>query len=225
VRKLNQKTILSKEEIVYFDKPGPENTELTIRYAKERALNRGIKHVLVASTTGETGARAARAFAGTGIVVIVVTEHYGYANEGEWQMKENYLSILESLNTKVITQSHVLAGIERSISQKLGGTSRGEAIAETLRRLFGVGTKVCVEITVMATDTGSIPCGKNVEVIAIAGDAKGADTALLIRPAHMNNFFDMEIREIICMPREKRRNYRVRTRQPAAIPRERIAQR
>ena len=34
------------------------------------------------------------------------------------------------------------------------------------------------------------------------GSGRGADAALVLKPAHQNNFFDMRIREIICKPRE-----------------------
>ena len=70
-----------------------------------------------------------------------------------------------------------------------------------LLSLFGHGLKVCVEITIMAADSGAIPIE---EVVAVGGRSRGADTAVVIRPAHMNNFFDAEIKEIICMPRNKR---------------------
>lgn len=53
----------------------------------------------------------------------------------------------------------------------------------------------------MAADSGAIPIE---EVIAIGGRHRGADTAVVIRPAHMNNFFDMEIKEILCIRRNKR---------------------
>jgi len=50
---------------MYFEKPGLENTELTsTRDSKERALDLEIKHAAVATTTGETGVRAAEAPAG-----------------------------------------------------------------------------------------------------------------------------------------------------------------
>jgi hypothetical protein len=91
--------------------------------------------------------------------------------------------------------------LERSFTRKFGGLSRTEAVAEALRALFGHGLKVCVEITIMAADSGAIPIE---EVVAVGGRSRGADTAVVIRPAHMNNFFDMQIKEIICMPREKR---------------------
>jgi len=73
-------------------------------------------------------------------------------------------------------------------------------IAETLR-LFSEGVKVCVEITVMAADAGLIPVDR--DVIAIAGTSRGADTALLIKPSHSNDFFNLTIREVIAKPRVK----------------------
>jgi uncharacterized protein len=105
--------------------------------------------------------------------------------------------MLESRGVVVLTQSHVLSGVERSISQKFGGISRVEAIAEVLRSLLGHGLKVCVEIAIMAADAGAIPIE---DVITVGGSGSGSDTALVIRPAHMNNFFNAHIREII-MPR------------------------
>jgi len=66
-------------------------------------------------------------------------------------------------------------------------------------RLFGEGMKVAVEIVAMAADAGLIPVDR--DVIAIAGTGRGADTAIVIRPANSKNLFDMTIREIIAKPR------------------------
>lgn len=188
---------------MYFQKPGKANTEKTIELAKKRALELRIKHVVVASTKGRTGVLAAEAFSDTDIELVVVSEHYGYKNEGDWFMEEKHLSRLNDFGIKVMTQSHVLSGVERSLTKHLGGVSRVEAIAEAIRKLVGVGVKVCVEIAIMAADSGYIPCGPDIEVMCIAGYAGGADTAVVIRPSHMNNFFDLEIREFVCLPRVK----------------------
>jgi hypothetical protein len=55
-----------------------------------------------------------------------------------------------------------------------------------------------VEIAIMAADAGAIPIA---DIVAVGGTGSGSDTAVVIRPAHMNNFFDARIREIIVMPR------------------------
>jgi hypothetical protein len=65
---------------------------------------------------------------------------------------------------------------------------------------MGEGTKVCVEVTLMAADAGLIPVDR--DIIAIGGTGRGADTALRIYPANSAKFFDLKIREIIAKPRE-----------------------
>jgi hypothetical protein len=39
------------------------------------------------------------------------------------------------------------------------------------------------------------------QVIAIAGTGKGADTAVVLKPANAQTFFDLEVLEILCKPR------------------------
>jgi hypothetical protein len=55
---------------VYFQAPGPENTESVLRSAKEYAQTEGIKDIVVASTTGETRARASEIFKDFDVVVV-----------------------------------------------------------------------------------------------------------------------------------------------------------
>ena len=66
--------------------------------------------------------------------------------------------------------------------------------------------KVAPEIVMMATDAGAIP--PSTDVLSIAGTGKGADTCIIAKSCHSDDFFDkqngMEIREIIAMPRKKR---------------------
>jgi len=93
---------------------------------------------------------------------------------------------------KVLVCSHALSGVGRSITNKFGGISQVEIIAYTLR-LFGTeGLKVAVEVAVMAADAGLVPT--DCEIIAVGGSGGGADTAVVLKAAHMNNFFDLEIR-------------------------------
>jgi len=65
-------------------------------------------------------------------------------------------------------------------------------------RTFGQGTKVAVEIALMAADAGLIRVDE--DIISIGGTMTGVDTALLLRPAHTQNFFDLKVREVICKP-------------------------
>jgi hypothetical protein len=96
-----------------------------------------------------------------------------------------------------VAASHALSGVERSIAKKHSGAYPVLIMADTLR-LFGQGTKVAVEVAVMAADAGALSGN---DIISIGGSGRGADAALVLKPAHQNNLFDMRIREIICKPR------------------------
>jgi hypothetical protein len=88
--------------------------------------------------------------------------------------------------------------VGRAVRKKLGTYELEEIIAYTLR-VFGEGTKVAVEIALMAADAGLVstqePC------ISVGGTSRGADTAILLRPAHAQNFFDLRVMEILAKPR------------------------
>jgi hypothetical protein len=190
-------------DIAYFKKAGSQNTDDTIKLAVKRAGELNIKHIVVASSSGETGVKAAMAFKGTGVKVVVVGHHVGFSKPGVRELEEPFLKELRELGAVVVEQTHALSGVERSISRRLGGASRVESIAEALRTLISVGAKVCAEISIMAADGGHVPVDGKTEIIAIGGTWNGADTACVILPAHANNFFDMHVLEIVCIPRDK----------------------
>jgi hypothetical protein len=194
-----------RRDIVYFEKAGSQNTDDTIMLALERAQLLNIKHVVVASTSGATGVRAAIAFAGSDTKVIVVGHHVGFSKPGQRELEEEHIRQLREMGATIVEATHALSGVERSITRKLSGASRVEAIADALRSVISVGTKVCVEISIMAADAGQVPVDGKTEIIAIGGTWDGADTACVLRPAHSNNFFDLHVMEIVCMPREKSR--------------------
>ncbi len=191
---------MSASSIVYFDSAGAKNTDAVLDAVLERLAKGGIRDIVVASSSGATAKKVLSSLAKAKVNVVVVTSHCGFEKEGECEMSKEMENELIASGAKLVRASHVLSGIERSVNRKIGGSSRVEAIAEALRALFGQGMKVCVEITVMAADNGAIPCG-DVEVMAIAGTDAGADTACVVRPAHANNFFKFQVREILAMPR------------------------
>lgn len=189
--------------IMYFERPGKHNTEDLLEAAKKRAKELGLRHVVIASNSGDTAARAIEHFSDMDVRFTVVTSHCGFSGEGVNDMSPEAESALVEAGAKVVRASHALSGVERSFTRKLGGGSRAEAVSDALRALFGQGMKVCVEITLMAADNGAIPCSDQ-EVLVIAGTGEGSDTACVLRPAHANDMFKMEVREIIAIPRAKR---------------------
>lgn len=179
----------------HFEEPGKINTQQTLEFAYDRGKELGLNEVVIASSTGETAYKALEIF--KGFKVIAVTYHCGFKEPFRKSMKDDVRRDLEEEGVKVIEATHALSGIERSIAKKYTGSYPVLIIADTLR-LLGQGTKVAVEISVMAAD-GGVLSGN--DIIAIGGTGRGADTALVIKPAHMSNFFDLKIRETICKPR------------------------
>jgi hypothetical protein len=113
-------------------------------------------------------------------------------------MPENERAYLTSQGVKVLTTTHVLAGVDRGLKNKFGGIYPPEIIANSLR-MIGQGVKVCVEISIMALDAGLVPYGQ--QVVAVGGSGSGADTAAIIVPEHSNNIFGLKVHEILCKPR------------------------
>lgn len=181
---------------VYFDNQGKVNTERTLEIAKARAEELGIKTILVATTTGETGARAAEFFQGYNLVV--VTHSTGLRGPNEQELGEENRAAIERAGVKILTCQHAFGGVGRAVRKKLGTYELEEIIAYALR-IFGEGMKVVCEIALMAADAGLVRTGE--EVIAIAGTGRGADTAVVLVPANAQSFFDMRIQEILCKPR------------------------
>jgi uncharacterized protein len=180
---------------LYFEKSGKINTEETVKLAVKTAKERGINYIVVASNEGET----ASYLKDCGLKIVVVTHSNGFAESGAQELSEEKRKELEQYGFKVYTSTHVLSGGERSLSKQFGGVSPIEIIAYSLRML-GQGVKVGVEIATMALDGGVIPYGE--DIIAIGGTGRGADTAIILRPAHAAGILQTKIKEIICKPQE-----------------------
>ncbi|HOX35914.1 MAG TPA: pyruvate kinase alpha/beta domain-containing protein [Methanoregulaceae archaeon] len=193
----------TRKNVYYFEKPGAANTADAARIAVERATELAIDTIVVASTSGATAKVFADAVAGTKISLVVVTHVMGFAKPGEWEFDAETASRLRKDGVVIVTGTHALSGLERALSRsaKVGGGSRTEAIAEALRRTVAVGLKVAVECVLIAADCGAI--GIDTEVVAVGGTASGADTVCVIRPANTANFFDLQVREIAAMPRNR----------------------
>jgi len=180
---------------VYHRRPGKENTKETLEIANQRAKELGIKTVLVASTAGETGLLAARIVSKA--KVVVVSHSTGFLKPDSQQLPPDLRERIEKEGAQVLTCQHALGGVGRAVRKKLATYELEEIIAYTLR-IFGEGTKVAIEIALMAADAGFVstlePC------ISVGGTSQGADTAILLQPAHAQNFFDMKILEILAKP-------------------------
>ena len=181
---------------VYFLEPGSENTEETLKVAKRRAEELGIKSIVVASTSGETGLKALKIFADYRVVVVTHTTGF-QAPDTQELTSQTRAKILEKGGT-ILTATHAFGGIGRAVRRRFNTYQVDELIAQTLR-VFGQGTKVACEIVLMAADAGLIRTDE--EIVSIGGTANGADTALVVKPAHTHDFFQLKVKEVLCKPR------------------------
>jgi hypothetical protein len=181
-----------------FEKTGKENTLECVSIALDRAANHGAP-IVVASTGGYTAKalmdeRNAR---GLDLRVVVVRGTFGLSEPGTFRMTDETVDSLSKMGAVVCSATHVLSGAERGLSRKFHGVYPVEVIAYSLRML-GQGTKVCVECAVMALDCGLLPYAK--PVVAIGGTGGGADTCLLLTPAHASEILSTKIHEVYCKP-------------------------
>jgi hypothetical protein len=178
-----------EEKIVYFDEPGPANTEAVLRLARERAKARGIKKCVLASTTGETARRAAKLWAKSGLKIVVVPHQYGFGFGQRFPPE---------LVAELARQGHVVHfGTMLFHTENFYGMNTPTLMANLLRT-FCQGMKVCVEIVLMAVDGGHVDVGE--EVVVVAGSGRGSDTAVVTLAAPSTRLGDLHIKEIICKP-------------------------
>ena len=181
-----------------FTHAGRENTDSTLEQAFAKAQQEGIHYMVIASVKGRTIEKALELNHAFHLQLVCVTHQIGFAGAGKDEMPEEIRKSLLNQGVKVLTTTHLFGGVDRAMRRQFQGVYPAEIIANTLR-MFGQGTKVGVEIATMALDAGLIPFGE--DIIAIGGTARGADTALILTPAHADDIFKTRIHEIICMPK------------------------
>ncbi|MDM8537006.1 pyruvate kinase alpha/beta domain-containing protein [Desulfobacterales bacterium HSG17] len=180
---------------MYFEKSGKENTEQTLKLAYERGKDLGINEVVMASTKGVTAYKALEIF--EGFKIVMVTYHCGFREPFKNVLDEDVKADLKEKGVHIVAATHALSGVERAVAKKHSGIYPALLIADTLK-LFGQGTKVAVEVSIMAADAGMLSGN---DIISIGGSGRGADAALVLKPANQSDLFDMRIREVICKPK------------------------
>jgi len=180
---------------IYFPTCGAANTRRTLEISTRRASKLGLKKILVATTSGKTALMALDFVAAE--CLVAVTHSTGFSRPDHQELPSPIRLQLQDAGVHVLTCQHALGGVNRAVRKKLGTYQLDEIIAYTLR-LFGQGTKVAVEIALMAADAGLVstaePC------LSIGGSSRGADTALILKPAHTQDFFDLRIFEVLAKP-------------------------
>ncbi|MEM2289894.1 MAG: pyruvate kinase alpha/beta domain-containing protein [Candidatus Hadarchaeales archaeon] len=168
---------------LYLEKPGPRNTDQVVRAVVDRMRETGIRTVVVASDSGETAVRLARAAGKVKLVVISME-----------RLKPSHKTLLEK--SGAIVFEHCKPAFWKF---------------PHLREVYytlGQGFKVAAEVIMMAAERGAVREGE--EVIGVGGTGRGADTAIVAKAARPGSATRgevgkrFEVREIIVMPRKKK---------------------
>ena len=184
--------------MVTFNSTGLINTEealkIAVAYAKKHDCD-----IVAASSTGDTAFKLKEIADAAGFEnkIVAVTNVFGMHERGSNDMAPETFDKLHSIGVRTVTAAHALSGAERGLSTKFHGVYPAEIISAALR-MFGQGTKVCVEIALMALDSGNITYGK--PVVCVGGSAHGADTACVITPGYTACLLETKIHEILCKP-------------------------
>jgi hypothetical protein len=184
-----------ESKTVYFEKLGETNTDATLKLARQRAEELNIKSIVVASSRGDTAAKAVKIL--KGFKVIIVSHVTGFLGPDTQELTNNNRKLIEDKGGIILTTAHAFAGLSRAMRSKHNMFLLGEIVGDTLR-VISQGTKVACEIAIMAADSGLIRTDE--DVICVGGTGRGADTALVIKPVNTHNFFDLKVKEIICKP-------------------------
>ena len=184
-------------KIFYFEKKGAVNTERALEIALVCCEEKGIRKIVVASSTGKT-ALLLRDKAKPSIEVIGVTYSAGskYREEVE-EFNRNRETMIKK-GIQVVRGLHALSATERAFENKYkSGLLPLNIVADTLR-MFSQGMKVCLEVAVMAAEAGFITPDE--EVVVVGGSGKGADTAVIMKPAYAASMFETKVKAVLCMP-------------------------
>ncbi len=192
--------------MILWDHAGRGCTRDTARAALERAREIGITDFVAATNTGYTVEvlleEQKKVWPEADLNIVAVTHHAGFREPGGDEMGPDMRRSLREEGVSVLTTTHLFANIERSVTSNWGGLYPGGIVSATLR-MFGQGMKVCFEIAVMAIDAAMIPY--DTEIMILGGTGGGADTAVIMKPAHAKSFFDTELLETVCRPRGRGR--------------------
>ncbi|MCE1248786.1 MAG: hypothetical protein LWY06_19265 [Firmicutes bacterium] len=183
---------------MYFDIKGKENTDKALEIAFSEAKARGVGHIVIASTWGGTAEKAAALAKNyPGIKVVIVTHNTGFKTPGVQEFNAEIRAKLEGEGVAVLSGTMPTRTIGRAIKDKTGFSQ--EDICCASWRMFGEGTKVCIEIAGMACDAGLVPPE---DIIVVAGSGSGSDTVILMNARSSHEIFSVKIREILAKPRD-----------------------
>jgi hypothetical protein len=193
---MSESATFEEARTLYFEKAGPRNTRPVLEAVARRADALSIDRVLLPTCSGKTALEALELLPSS-LHVVAITHVTGFREPDHQELDDGVRQELEERGVTVYTGQHAFGGVGRAVRNKMSTYQVDEIMANTLR-VFGHGTKVAVELALMAADAGLVRTDR--DVISAGGTMSGVDTALVLRPANSFRFFDLKVREMICKP-------------------------
>ena len=185
--------------------------------AKERAVKFGLKNILVASNSGQSVERAQEVF-GPGFTFFAVGNppssrekglalHSGILDSTKQRLEKRRIRVIRQEASVFQACANRSVGIESfqnantAYVDRFGRTfADGERIPDNICRVmghilaefFGDGPKVCLEITLMAADSGELPLDEDCMAIATPGGYSHA--AVVVHPVKTTGLFSTHFR-------------------------------
>jgi len=191
-----------------------------MRIAKKRADKFGVKNVVVATNTGASAERALEVFGPKYFIIAAgnparahyrrLVRHQGISDETRSRLEHKGIKV--ALKDQSFAQRYYdHSGVSRcglaELEERMGSHDAFHLLTVTCNVLdwFSDSTRVCIEISVLAADTGVLPT--NQDCIAIARPSPRSNcphAAVALRPARTEDMFQgsLRVKDIVLVPQE-----------------------
>ena len=186
-----------KREVWYFRGVGPQNTPACLELM-EKAVAEGFRHLVVASTTGDSGAQAARRLQGKDVNLVVVGHSVGLRGPISTSFGRSITRRSPAWEVKCSRPPSSPTPWRRAWRTN-SRAAPPPCSSPTPCGAWGRGSRCVCEIVMEAVDAGLIPEGE--EVVAVGGTARGWDTVAIIKSAASKRFMQLSVLEIWGKPR------------------------
>ena len=199
--------LLEQRDVYFFNHPGPDNTPRVIKAVQTRAKEGGITKVLVASESGRLALEVKKRLPKQAVVCVTFNREtrstYKKAALLKKDLTANGIVAVDNIKEPLTRELKMRNWWERK-NVDLPGES-ADLFWMTLICVGGHGLRTAVEIVFMAVEAGVVKVGD--KVIAVAGTARGADSALVMDATRFEDAVGkrpqcrMKIEEILAMPK------------------------
>jgi len=149
-----------------------------------------------------------RSLEGQGIKVILLDQGFfqSAAIGGQpYDLGEEVPAEIWQGSHKVLPEDQIVGKTLSEIVKKAleGRINALTIIGHTIQSLLGDGPAVCIEVTVMAADSGFLPLDEDCVAIARLKNVHTPHAMLVLHPAKARDFFNIRVKDLVIVPQEE----------------------